>query len=88
MGNRHRHLPLDGSQRAGIQARSGGPPPSYLVGEAVYVGDCQNYGPFWGPYYNTGPNTGPNLGNPKRDHDFDNSPCIVPQGRMHSMDFM
>ena len=33
--------------------------------------------PFWGPYYNTGPNTGPNLGDPKRDHNFDNSPCPV-----------
>ena len=40
----------------------------------VYMGDCQNYGPFLGPYYNTGPNTGPNLGDPKRDHDFDNPP--------------
>ena len=39
------------------------------------VGNCQNYGPFLGPYYNTGPNTGPNLGDPKRDHNFDNSPC-------------
>ena len=39
-----------------------------------YMGDCQNYGPFWGPYYNTGPNTGPNLGDPKRDHNFDNPP--------------
>ena len=27
-----------------------------------------------GPYYKTGPNTGPNLGDPKRDHNFDNSP--------------
>ena len=42
----------------------------------MYVGDCQNYGPFLGPYYNTGPNTGPNLGDPKRDHNFDNPPCI------------
>ena len=41
----------------------------------MYVGDCQNYGPFLGPYYNTGPNTGPNLGDPKRDHNFDNHPC-------------
>ena len=39
-----------------------------------YMGDCQNYGPFLGPDYNTGPNTGPNLGDPKRDHNFDNSP--------------
>ena len=38
------------------------------------MGNCQNYGPFLGPYYNTGPNTGPNLGDPKRDHNFDNSP--------------
>ena len=41
-----------------------------------HVGDCQNYGPFLGPYYNTGPNTGPNLGDPKRDHNFDNPPCV------------
>ena len=34
------------------------------------MGDCQKYGPFLGPYYNTGPN----LGDPKRDHNFDNSP--------------
>ena len=34
------------------------------------MGACQNYGPFLGPYYNTGPN----LGDPKRDHNFDNSP--------------
>ena len=25
-------------------------------GLRVYVGGCQNYGPFWGPYYNTAPN--------------------------------
>ena len=31
--------------------------------------------PFLGPYYNTGPNTGPNLGDPKKDHNFDSSPC-------------
>ena len=35
------------------------------------MGNCQNYGPFLGPYYNTGPN----LGDPKRDHNFDSSPC-------------
>ena len=35
-----------------------------------HMGDCQNYGPFLGPYYNTGPN----LGDPKRGHNFDNSP--------------
>ena len=40
----------------------------------LYMGDCQNYGPFLGPYYNTGPNTGPNLGDPKRDHNFDKHP--------------
>ena len=40
------------------------------------MGDCQNCGPFLGPYYNTGPNTGPNLGDPKRDHNFDNSPHV------------
>ena len=40
----------------------------------MYMGNCQNYGPFLGPYYNTGPNTGPNLGDPKRDHNFDNHP--------------
>ena len=22
----------------------------------MYVGGCQNYGPFWDPYYNTAPN--------------------------------
>ena len=43
----------------------------------LYVGNCQNYGPFLGPYYNMGPNTGPNLGDPKRDHNFDSSPCIL-----------
>ena len=43
---------------------------------SVYMGDCQNYGPFMGPYYNTGPNTGPNLGDPKRDHNLDNPPSI------------
>ena len=34
--------------------------------------------PFWvPPYYNTGPNnTGPNLRDPRRDHNFDNPPCI------------
>ena len=42
-----------------------------------HVGDCQNDGPFLGPYYNTGPNTGPNLGDPKRDHNFDNPPCVL-----------
>ena len=41
------------------------------------MGNCQNYGPFLGPYYNTGPNTGPNLGDPKRDHNFDSSPCTL-----------
>ena len=45
--------------------------------EQLYLGDCQNCGPFLGPYYNTGPNTGPNLGDPKRDHNFDNSPFIA-----------
>ena len=38
------------------------------------MGDCQNYGPFLGPHYSTGPNMGPNLGDPKRDHNFVNSP--------------
>ena len=38
----------------------------------TYVGDCQNYRPFLGLHYNTGPN----LGDPKRDHNFDNSPCM------------
>ena len=42
----------------------------------IYMGDCQNYGPFLGPYYNTGLNTGPNLGDPKRDHNFDSPPYI------------
>ena len=45
-----------------------------------YVGDCQNYGPFWGPYYNTGPNMGPNFRDPKRDHNFDNPPCEILDG--------
>ena len=47
------------------------------------MGDSQKSGPFLGPYYNTGPNTGPNLGDPKRDHNFDNPPCVEPslQGR-------
>ena len=45
-----------------------------------YMGDCQNYGPFLGPYYNTGPNTGPNLGDPKRDHNFDDLPCVFAAG--------
>ena len=36
----------------------------------MYMGDCQNYGPFLGPCYNTGPKT------PKRDHDFDNPPYV------------
>ena len=40
----------------------------------VYMGGCQNYGPFLGPYNITGLNTGPNLGDPKRDHHFDNPP--------------
>ena len=41
---------------------------------------CSSWGivkimvPFLGPYYNTVPNTGPNFGDPKRDHNFDNSP--------------
>ena len=57
-------------------APSGGTskPPSQGVVLRLYMGDCQNYGPFLGPYYNTGPNTGPNLGDPKRDHNFDNPP--------------
>ena len=38
----------------------------------LYMGGCQNYGPFLGPYYNTGPN----LGDPKRDHNFDNPPYV------------
>ena len=29
----------------------------------IYIGDCQNYGPFLGPYYNTGPNK---IGGPKK----------------------
>ena len=38
------------------------------------MGDCPNYGPFLGPlnkapYYNR---------DPKRDHNFDNPPCIIP----------
>ena len=37
---------------------------------SVYMGDCQNYGPFLGPYYNTGPN----LGDLNRDHNFDSPP--------------
>ena len=37
-----------------------------VVGTGIYMGDCQNYGPFLGPYYNTGPTTGLNLGDPKR----------------------
>ena len=41
-----------------------------------HVGDFKNYGPFLAPYYNTGPNTGPNLGDPRRDHNFDNHPCV------------
>ena len=41
-----------------------------------HMGNCQNYGPFLGPCYNTGSYTGPNLGDPKRDHNFDNSPYI------------
>ena len=44
----------------------------------LYVGNCQNYGPFLGPYDNTRPNTGPNLRDPKRDHNFDNPPCGLP----------
>ena len=44
-----------------------------LIQINMYMGNCQNYGPFLGPYYNTGPNTGLNLGDPKRDHNFDNS---------------
>ena len=47
----------------------------------IYLGDCQNYGPFLGPYYNTGPNTGPSLGDPKRDHNFDNPPYGCPSNR-------
>ena len=38
-----------------------------------HVGGCQNYGPFLGPYYNTAPNI---FGYPKRDHSFDNHPCV------------
>ena len=37
-------------------------------------GELSKLWSLFGPYYNTGPNTGPNLGDPKRDHDFDNSP--------------
>ena len=37
----------------------------------IYMGGCQNYGPFLGPYYNTAPII---LGTPKRDHNFDNYP--------------
>ena len=34
----------------------------------LYVGSCQNYGPFLAPYYNMAPN----MGYPKRGHNFDN----------------
>ena len=45
--------------------------PVHLSAQALDdMGNCQNYGPILGPYYNTGPN----LGDPKRDHNFDNSP--------------
>ena len=56
-----------------------------LQHECKYVGNCQNYGPFLGPYYNTGPNTGPNLGDPKRDNNFDNSPCIIQFRQSHGL---
>ena len=26
-----------------------------VKGSIVYMGGCQNYGPFWGPYYSTAP---------------------------------
>ena len=58
-------------------------PPNSRISRATpaadkeHMGNCQNYGPFLDPYYNTGPNTGPNLGDPKRDHNFDNSPYHV-----------
>ena len=45
-----------------------------------HLGNCQNYGPFFGPYENKGPNTGPNLGDPKKDHNFDNSPFSLWKG--------
>ena len=35
-----------------------------------HVDGCQNYGPFLHPYYNTASKV------PKRDHNFDNNPCI------------
>ena len=47
-----------------------------MNGQPIFMGDCQNSGPFLRPSYSTGPNTGPNLGDPKRDHNFDNPPYI------------
>ena len=54
---------------------------------SYHLGDCQNYGPFLGPYYNTGPNTGPSLGDPKRDHNFDNPPLVLPASQQGAGDF-
>ena len=42
------------------------------------MGGGQNYGPFLGPYYNTALNY---LGYPKRDHDFDNHLCALPEAK-------
>ena len=58
------------------------PTPEAQTSTLQLMGDCQNYGPFLGPYYNTGPNRGPNLGDPKRDHNFDNPPYALRQGRL------
>ena len=39
----------------------------------IYVGGCQNYGPFLDPYYTTAHNI---QGTQKGDHNFDNHPCV------------
>ena len=52
---------------------------SWFITPSGHMGDCQNYGPFLGPHYNTGPN----LGDPKRGHNFDNSPYDEPRYSHH-----
>ena len=46
----------------------------------VYLGGCQNYGPFLGPYYNE---LTYYLGYPKRDHNFDNHPFVSGTDQKH-----
>ena len=42
--------------RAKTRMKDGKTTARFKIKEIVYVGGCQNYGPFLAPYYNTAPN--------------------------------